>query len=135
MVVISAPAAGAERNRPEADWARLQDVLRENRQQSGDAAEQYDEKIKRDDAEQSLIVLDEGEARQCRRERRRLALLRSGPHTDESHERDRGHEENHAERRDQGRADRIEEPAERRRADHRHLIGRRPAGDGAREEL
>ena len=62
--MLSAPSAGAARNKPRPHGPVMQDIARVDRQQRNRAAEQHGEQIERQHAEQQAPRRDEGEARE-----------------------------------------------------------------------
>ena len=121
--------AGRGAEQAESPGIGMEHVAGEHRQQREHAAQHHGEQIERDDAEHDRVVPHVEEAREQHRKAQRLARGGGALGFDVADQDARGDVERRAQRVDQDRAHRVEQPACRRPADHRDLR-RRGAGRG-----
>jgi hypothetical protein len=132
--MLSAPTAGAERNRPSPPRTGAENIAGIDRQQRGDAAQQHGKQVERDGAEQNRIVADIGKAGEQCRDADRLSLFGAVLALNEADEDASGDENRRAQPVDHRRPEHIEKAAERRAADDRGLLRGCGSGDGARQK-
>ncbi len=120
---------------PEADRAGVEDLLREQREQSHGAAEQNGEQVERDRAEHHRRPPDEPHAAEERRPVRRGAGALDRGLVDHQHGDRPRREEHRRDHVDELGPDCEQQAAERGADDRAALESERPKRDGAREEL
>ena len=132
--VMMAPAAGDARSNPKPSGPDRKNIAGKDRQQRHGVAEQDRKQIEEGRAKENLVAADKDDAAEQRFEIDRCPRCGVAFDRDAEHDDSRGEPEQGADRKDNRRAERDQEAAERRSGDDRGLRGGSRGGDGTRQE-